>query len=934
MQYRVKPSLEEIEELAHYGTPRHSGRYPWGSGENPYQRTGTILSRYYEYQNQGLSEVEIAEAMGTTTTKLRPQIAYAKNQSRIWQIDRARSLKEDGLSNADIGKAMGGLNESTIRSLLNENSEARTRAAVTTAKKLKEIVDEKGIVDVGPGVERELGVSRNKLDEALYQLEVDGYLTEKRRLNQVTNPNQKTTLKLLCKPGTEKSDIYDVSKIGAVSDYAVSYDDGETFHKPFEYPSSMDPKRLKIRYAEEGGLEKDGVIELRRGVKDLSLGESNYAQVRIMVGGDRYLKGMAVYSDDMPDGVDVIFNTNKSSNKNWREVLKPVKTKPDGEIDRDNPFGSLIKEHGGQSFYDDPKGDYIDGVTGKKQSLSLINKRADEGDWGEWAKKLPSQFLGKQSIQLIHKQLNLAKADADEELAEINALTNPTIKKVLLKKFADGCDKDAVTLKAAALPRQRYQVILPLTSIGENEVYAPNYKDGESVALVRFPHGGIFEIPVLKVNNKNPEGKRVLGTNPLDAVGISSKVAERLSGADFDGDTVVVIPTGGKIKILSKEPLKGLKNPDGSWFDPKMAYPEREGMKVMKDTQKQMGVISNLITDMTLKGATDDELARAVRHSMVVIDAEKHHLDYKRSEEENGIAALKRKYQGTIDENGRYHEGASTLLSLAKSEVSVPKRQGSAKIDPETGEQYWTVTKDLYYNEKKKDKTTGEWVETGKVKMRTQPSTRMAETKDAYTLVSDMNTKQEQAYADYANHMKSLANRARKDMLNAGKIEYKASAKAAYKDEVDTLMAKLAVSEANRPKERRAQILANNEVKAKIAEDPSLSDRSNRKMLKKVSQQALVRARNEVGAKRTPIKMTDREWEAIQAGAISENVLRKIIDSMDIDELRARATPRQSTELSQAKINLIKARAASGYSTTEIAESLNISASTVSKYLK
>lgn len=440
MQYRVKPSLEEIEELAHYGTPRHSGRYPWGSGENPYQRTGTILSRYYEYQNQGLSEVEIAEAMGTTTTKLRPQIAYAKNQSRIWQIDRARSLKEDGLSNADIGKAMGGLNESTIRSLLNENSEARTRAAVTTAKKLKEIVDEKGIVDVGPGVERELGVSRNKLDEALYQLEVDGYLTEKRRLNQVTNPNQKTTLKLLCKPGTEKSDIYDVSKIGAVSDYAVSYDDGETFHKPFEYPSSMDPKRLKIRYAEEGGLEKDGVIELRRGVKDLNLGESNYAQVRIMVGGDRYLKGMAVYSDDMPDGVDVIFNTNKSSNKTWREVLKPIKTKPDGEIDRDNPFGSLIKEHGGQSFYDDPKGDYIDGVTGKKQSLSLINKRADEGDWGEWAKKLPSQFLGKQSIQLIHKQLNLAKADADEELAEINALTNPTIKKVLLKKFADGCD--------------------------------------------------------------------------------------------------------------------------------------------------------------------------------------------------------------------------------------------------------------------------------------------------------------------------------------------------------------------------------------------------------------------------------------------------------------------------------------------------------------
>lgn len=29
---------EETDELEHYGTPRHSGRYPWGSGENPYQR--------------------------------------------------------------------------------------------------------------------------------------------------------------------------------------------------------------------------------------------------------------------------------------------------------------------------------------------------------------------------------------------------------------------------------------------------------------------------------------------------------------------------------------------------------------------------------------------------------------------------------------------------------------------------------------------------------------------------------------------------------------------------------------------------------------------------------------------------------------------------------------------------------------------------------
>lgn len=60
------------------------------------------------------------------------------------------------------------------------------------------------------------------------------------------------------------------------------------------------------------GVEKDGTVEIRRGVKDLDLGESHYAQVRILVDNDKYIKGMAFYSDDLPDGVDVVFNTNKT----------------------------------------------------------------------------------------------------------------------------------------------------------------------------------------------------------------------------------------------------------------------------------------------------------------------------------------------------------------------------------------------------------------------------------------------------------------------------------------------------------------------------------------------------------------------------------------------------------------------------------------------
>ena len=479
------------------------------------------------------------------------------------------------------------------------------------------------------------------------------------------------------------------------------------------------------------------------------------------------------------------------------------------------------------------------------------------------------------------------------------------------RAFADDCDSAAVHLQAAALPRQKYQVILPVTDMKDDEVYAPNYKNGEKVALIRYPHGGTFEIPILTVNNKQPTAKRMLD-NALDAIGINSKVAERLSGADFDGDTVMVIPTGGKVKVTSTPPLKGLEG-----FDPKLEYGgKKEGtFKPMKNTQTEMGKISNLITDMTLKGATQDELARAVRHSMVVIDAEKHKLDYKQSERDNGISALKKKYQGTVDENGRYHEGAATLISRAKSETSVLKRKGSPIIDKETGEQRY---KEVY--EEYTDKN-------GKVKVRTQASTKMAETKDARTLSSG--TPQEEAYADYANNMKSLANRARREMMNTGKIAYSASAKRTYQAEVDSLEAKLNVALKNAPRERQAQILANAAVKAKKQENPDMTKGE----IKKANQQALTAARNSVGAKREPILITDREWEAIQAGAISENRLTQIINNVDTDKLRQRATPRATTTLSSAKVNKIASMNASGYTTAEIAEALGVSASTVSKYL-
>lgn len=897
--------------LIHYGMPRRSGRYPWGSGDNPYQHSGDFLSRIAELKSQGLSETEIAKSLNLSSTEYRAYKAIAKNERRALDVATAKGLREKCYSLNEIAEKMGYTNDSSVRSLLNEGSEARMNQAQKTAEFLKKQIDEKGMIDVGVGVERELGISKEKLNQALVILEAEGYPVYGGGVPQVTNPGKQTNIKVICPPGTEHKDIYDYENIHSVTDY-ISHDGGETYDPKWVYPKSMDSNRLQIRYAEEGGIDKDGVVEIRRGVDDLSLGTSHYAQVRILVDGTHYIKGMAVYSDDLPKGVDVLFNTNKKKGTPMKDVLKKIKDDPE------NPFGSLIKEgivdpdkgdgqKGGQSYYYDKNG---------KKQLSLINKRAEEGDWGEWADKLPSQFLSKQNLSLVKKQLGLAASDKVLEFDEICSLTNPTVKKALLKSFADDCDSAAVHLQAAALPRQKYQVILPITSMKDTEVYAPNYKNGETVALIRYPHGGTFEIPILTVNNKQPEARKVLGTTPKDAVGINSKVAERLSGADFDGDTVMIIPCnskGSKIKITSTPPLKGLEG-----FDPKAEYPEKKGMKYMKNTQTEMGKISNLITDMTLKGASQDELARAVRHSMVVIDAEKHKLDYKQSESDNGIASLKKKYQGRVDEDGRYHEGASTLISRSKSEVSVIKRQGSPIIDPETGKQSWKTVDDPVYVDKK----------TGKTKTRTQPSTAMAETDDARKLSSGHPI--EEAYADYANQLKGLANKARKEMVSSGKIAYSASAKKTYQREVDSLNAKLNLANSNAPKERRAQVMANAKIASMRQEYPDMTKAE----IKKASQRALTQARTSVGAHREPIKFTDREWEAIQAGAISPSKLEQMIPKVDSDNLKQYATPRATTQLSNAKISKINAMKNSGYSTSEIAEALGVSSSTVSKYLK
>lgn len=899
----------ESNILEHYGTKRHSGRYPWGSGDNPYQHSGDFLSRVEELKKKGLSEKEILETINDSLpdeykmglTEFRTARQKAGHDRKALEYDQIRALKDDGLGWKEIGDKLG-MSESSVRSKYNNAIGEKASQAEKIAATLKEEVDKKGMIDISEGANQVLGVSESKLDEAAYILEAEyGYQRYGVGIRQPTNVRQQTNITVLAKPEFDQKYAYQhQDQIDSLGDYH-SDDGGETFTK-LQRPSSLDSSRVAIRYGDEGGLDKDGVMEIRRGVPDLDLGKSHYAQVRILVDGDHYLKGMAVYSDDLPDGVDVMFNTNKPSGTPKMKVLKEAKADPD------NPFGAAIKANG-QSMYIGEDG---------KEHLSPINKLKEEGDWDTMSRNVSSQFLSKQPKKLIENQLNLTVADYKAQYDEIMRYDTPTVKKKLLNDFADTVEGTSMTLKASAFPGQSTKVILPINKIKETEAYCPTYENGTRLALIRYPHAGTFEIPIVTVNNKNVSGKRNLGAIQ-DAIGINAKVAERLSGADFDGDTVMAIPVTDKVNIKSTRALKALEG-----FDPKTAYAVPEGnpnnVRLMKKEEKQreMGVISNLITDMTLRGADEDELARAVKHSMVVIDAEKHKLDYKRSERENGIPELKQKWQIRVDEEGATHYGgASTLLSRRKQTVRVPERRGSVRVDKETGEYIYKESGRTFTDPK-----------TGKERKAEDTVSLISETKDARTLSSG--TIQENLYADFSNKLKAMANQARKEAVNMKGIQRNPEAAKTYAPEVASLKEKYNNMVANKPKERKAMLIANANIKAKIQEqglDPTI----DKKEIKKISSVEMQRARDSVGAsgRKSKITFTDREWEAVQAGAISDNMLTKFLNSSDSDEIVKRAMPKNVAVMTSAKMSKANAMLRSGYSYAEIAKACGVPESTV-----
>ena len=941
--------------LKHYGTKRHSGRYPW----DPFlhlPKNHKFIEERDALKKRGLSDKEIAKEMGLSTTVYRSKVTVAKEELKQYNMKRIQNLQEKGLGIDDIAKTIGTTGQ-TVRNYIDEihnpdkSSRAKRVQTEAVADTLANAVKRSKYIDVGKGVEVQMGISKEKLKSGINMLVESGeYELHNLRIAQVTDKNNSTPVKVLTKKGVERKDIYkNMDKIRPVEEFAMD-GDAKMFQQ-MERPKSIGWDRVHIRYAipegqrghgtNDDGAMMDGAMFLRPGVKDLNLGKASYAQVRIAVGDTHYLKGMALYGTEemfkgVPKGTDIIFNTNKTADKSPQDVLKPLKKNPEGgaPIDGPNPFGASVKR---QNILVDSKGNpvYKKGILDKNGNkvpeIGSVNIVNEEGDWASWSKTLSSQFLSKQPTSVVHERLKATMKQIDDDYASIQKVNNPVIKKQLLESFSSDLESKQVHMKAAAPKGFQGHVILPVPDMKENEVYAPNYKNGEKVVLVRYPHGGRFEMPELTVNN-NSVARKMISKNSPDAIGIHPRVAAKMSGADFDGDTAYVIPNNkGKFKTANS--LKDLKN-----FDPNM-YQDKPGtFKPIEKKYQQtlMGVVSNLITDMTLQNAPTSEIARAVKHSMVVIDAEKHKLNYKRSAEENGIDALMKKYMAHVDR-----------VKYGELERYNPKtRKIDRVIDPSvlkkdsTPNKEWVSASTIISRHKQKVITDGYQVEIPdpksesggtKTVWRNKKETYVINmVKDANVFLGPNATKTEQHYADYVNELKRYKERIDKEMDSIKVPSRDPKAAKIYSQEVISMKEKVEQVKINRIKERQAQRMAEVSSKAEIAR------RSEEEVLKKddlnrIKQQALNKARSMVGAQRTPVHITDEEWDAVQANAVSGTLLKELVSFMDDSQLKTLATPRDNKLMSDSRKSKALSLLNNGYTISQVAEALGVSPATIGR---
>lgn len=697
-----------------------SSRFPHGSGDNPFQRAKDFYERdmHYRAKYPGMPPRFYAEKMGVVNVRgfnkgevsVGLYTALRRDaESQVKMANRAKALQmlAEGKSKVEVAEILG-VRDTTVGNWARGDSLKKAEEAKKTKDLIREFTDQYKYVDISNNSNNGFFVDGKPVGEGALRaaaeslVKYEGYNIYPIQYD-LFGTDHKTTINVLAPPGVPYSEVSDNKfsvKNPVTVDIVRDLESGDIMSYGLkEKPQSVSLDRIEVEYSSP----KDGLIELRPGVADISLGNKSYAQVRIGVDDTHYLKGMAVYNDDLPPGVDIRFNTSKKEgtplmapldNPDAKQVFKPMKVLKDDDgkvigVDWTNPFGASIQD---KSEITTAAGQYKD--ENGEWKRSAINVVREEGEWMDWSASLASQYLSKQPVETARQQLNLRLAEKKVEFEEICKLENPTIKKYLLEKFADECDGNAVDLKAAPFKGQQTCVLLPCPDLPDNECYCPRYPDGTNVVLVRYPFANYAESPMLTVRNTGSPGQKVFPPTATDAIAINGRRLGQMSGADTDGDHCIVIPLSDKVKVKwSDRILPGLEG-----FDHKDIYAGYEGMKKDKHSvyQKKMGVVSNLITDMSFQDFKEEHLVRAIKFSMVIIDAEKSGLDWKRCYKEMGIDELRRIYQRDANEG---KAGAGTIISRAKSPVEVKERKewriGPDTIDAE-GNKIYTDTEKTY----------------------------------------------------------------------------------------------------------------------------------------------------------------------------------------------------------------------------------------------
>lgn len=866
----------------------------WGTKEHPYDTANAFLEALAQFKAGGGTDKEFGDYLGLSSSNFRDMKSAAKNDVLSENIKSLNDMINRGNSLRSAAAALG-VPEATARGWLSTKSNKGGSQIDSITSELRNMLADGKYVDIGEGSEYILGVSTEKLRAAVKKLETEGYHVINYYQRQMTSIN-KTQMKVLVPADVESVDVRkDKSKISP----PLFYMDSSTGKaEKFERPRSISSNRVQVLAADDPhplggvGIDRDGLIEVRRGVPELSLGKANYAQVRILVDGNKYLKGMCVYAPEgsLPDGIDVRFNSNKpTAEKGYKEA----KSNPN------NPFGANIKEDDelmlAQRHYIDKDGN---------RQLSCLNIVSEEGTWFEWSKSLASQVLSKQRIDVIKRQLDSSLNANYRSYLKIMEIENEDIRAKMLDDLAGKIDQNAVALKGAAFNRQAAHVIIPNPDLKPGEIYAPNYRDGESCVLIRFPHGGLFEIPAVKVNNKSKSSKELIG-NSIDAICMNPVDAKTLSGADFDGDTVQVIPNndGAMIRMEAQKDLQD--------FDPGIYklgnYPNEKPLKNKERGYQYMGSITNLITDMSMMGADVKDLVAATKFSMVAIDAWKHGYAVKPAWKELGIDDLIKKYR-----HGK--RGASTIISRTKSPVYVPEqRLVTNKYEvPKDRLKDWEAGKPVYIptGRKKFDKKTGEYVVA-------QMTVDKGSVQDPRNLVGHLSPK-EDVYADFAYNMHELANSCRKEARMAAAYQKDVNATNKYADAVESIKAKVISRKRKSPYERLAQLIAEADLQVKISDAPELTD--NPKELKKAAAASLERARKKIQLTDVDITLTDEEWEALFSNALTSDMFNYVLRHCDPIELSKRALHESDPVMSENMVKRINEMSKNGYSRLEIAE--------------